>query len=157
MRKFSIVLSFLIAASMLLTACGAPATTAAPATAKPATAAPATAAPAATQALTIPDIVQGKFNVAVVLIGFHADGGWSQAHTESAQWLTTQDSTINVAVLDTINPGPDAESAMRSLARKGFDLIIGTTFEYGPTTGCMSRAITIMAPTMATCSAPWSR
>jgi basic membrane protein A len=133
---------------MVASACGTPATTVAPATAKPATAAPATAkpataapataapataAPAATQALTIPDIVQGKFNVAVVLIGFHADGGWSQAHTEAAQWLTTQDSTINVAVLDTVNPGPDAESAMRSLARKGFDLIIGTTFEYGPT------------------------
>jgi basic membrane protein A len=75
----------------------------------------------------------------VVLVGFHADGGWSQAHTEAAQWLTTQDPTIAVAYLDTVNPGPDAESAMRSLARKGFDLIIGTTFEYGPTMDTLSQ------------------
>jgi oligopeptide transport system substrate-binding protein len=52
MRKFLVVVSFLMVASMLLSACGAPATqapapaTAAPATAAPATAAPATAAPA---------------------------------------------------------------------------------------------------------------
>ena len=46
MRKLLVVLSFLMVASMLLTACGPTATTAAPATAAPATAAPATAAPA---------------------------------------------------------------------------------------------------------------
>jgi ABC-type transport system substrate-binding protein len=44
MRKLFVLLSFLMVASMLLSACGAP--TAAPATAAPATAAPATAAPA---------------------------------------------------------------------------------------------------------------
>lgn len=47
MRKFLVVLSLLMVASMLLTACGPKATaTVAPATAAPATAAPATAAPA---------------------------------------------------------------------------------------------------------------
>ena len=46
MRKLFVVLSFLMVASMLLSACGPTATTAAPATAAPATAAPATAAPA---------------------------------------------------------------------------------------------------------------
>jgi ABC-type transport system substrate-binding protein len=49
MRKLVVVVSFLMVASMLLTACGAPATTAAPATAAPA---PATAAPVATAAPT---------------------------------------------------------------------------------------------------------
>ncbi len=59
MRKFLVVLSFLMVASMLLSACGTPApatqapataapATAAPVTVAPATAAPATAAPAAT-------------------------------------------------------------------------------------------------------------
>ena len=56
MRKLLVVVSFLMVASMVLSACGAPATqaptaapaTAAPATVAPATAAPATAAPAAT-------------------------------------------------------------------------------------------------------------
>ena len=151
----------MVVAVMVLSACGSPATpapapaaTEAPAAAPAATEAPAaTAAPAATEApaatvapaaaptagFQIPDIQQGKFNVAVVLVGFHADGGWSQAHTEGAQWLTTQDPTIAVQYLDTVNPGPDAETVMRSLARKGFDLIIGTTFEYGPTMDTLSQ------------------
>ncbi len=47
--------------------------------------------------------------------------------------MTTQDPNINVQYIEAVNPGPDAESVMRSLARKGFDLILGTTFEYGPT------------------------
>ncbi len=46
MRKFLIVISLLIVTSMLLSACGAPATTAAPVTAAPAAADPATSAPA---------------------------------------------------------------------------------------------------------------
>ena len=32
--------------------------------------------------LQIPDVEAGKFNVAMVLIGPHDDGGWSQAHYE---------------------------------------------------------------------------
>jgi basic membrane protein A len=123
--------SLLTVLAMLVAACGGGATTAAP-TSAPATTAPP-AAPAATQGFTIPEITQGKFNVAVVLIGFHADGGWSQAHLEGAQWMATQDSSIAVQYVELVFPGPDAESVMRSLARKGFDFIIGTTFEYGPT------------------------
>ena len=76
--------------------------------------------------------------MAVVLVGFHADGGWSQAHLEGVQWLTTQDATIATRYVELINPGPDAESVMRALARKGFDMIIGTTFEYGPTMDSLS-------------------
>ena len=137
--------SLLAAAAILIAACNGAATTAAPqptaapatavpATAVPATAVPATAEPTAEQpGLQIPDIVAGKYNVAIVLIGFHADGGWSQAHLEGAQWMTSQDENIAVQYLELVFPGPDAESAMRSLARKGFDLVIGTTFEYGPT------------------------
>jgi basic membrane protein A len=123
--------SLLTVLAMLVAACGGGATTAAP-TSAPATTAPP-AAPAATQGFTIPEITQGKFNVAVVLIGFHADGGWSQAHLEGAQWMATQDSSIAVQYVELVFPGPDAEAVMRSLARKGFDFIIGTTFEYGPT------------------------
>ena len=134
MRKF---LFLAIVLTLVLAACGAPA---APSTQGSATQAPATQAPAATAAsFTIPDIQQGKFNVAVVLIGFHADGGWSQAHTEGAQWMAKQDPTINVQYVELVNPGPDAENVMRSLARKGFDLIIGTTFEYGSTMASLAQ------------------
>jgi basic membrane protein A len=113
----------LAAISLLASACGTP--TAAP------TEAPV-AAPAASS-FSIPDITPGKFNVGLVNIGFANDGGWSQAHTEGALWMATQDSTIAVSYLEAVFPGPDAEAVMRSLARKGFDLIIGATFEYGPT------------------------
>jgi len=137
----------LVAFAMILSACGTPAAPAvAPTTAPAATQAPAaTTAPAAapaatatTQTYTIPDIQQGKFNVAVVLIGFHADGGWSQAHTDGAMSMMKDDPTINVQYVELVNPGPDAESVMRQLARKGFDLIIGTTFEYGPTMAALA-------------------
>ena len=114
---------------LAITACAPKATPVA--TEPPVTQSPATEPP--TTGFQIPEIEAGKFNVAVVLIGFHADGGWSQAHTEGAQWMSTQDPNISVQYVELVNPGPDAESVMRSLARKGFDLIIGTTFEYGPT------------------------
>lgn len=127
-----------LALLLVLVACGAPAPVEPPSTGggggSAATEAPTEAAPAATEAgFQIPEIESGKFNVAIVLIGFHADGGWSQAHAEGAQWMSTQDPNIAVQYVELVNPGPDAESVMRSLARKGFDLIIGTTFEYGPT------------------------
>ncbi|MGE5378990.1 MAG: hypothetical protein ACM3XO_28365, partial [Bacteroidota bacterium] len=76
MRKSLLhVFALLIVLSLVLTACGGNA------------AAPTQASSAATQApaqsggeLQIPDIEQGKYNVAFVLIGPHDDGGWSQAH-----------------------------------------------------------------------------
>ena len=141
------IFAFIVAAcSPAATATTAPAATAAATSAPQSTTAPvattaatAAATVAATAAPpTIPDITTGKFNVAVVLVGFHADGGWSQAHTEGSQWLTTQDSSIAVQYVELINPGPDAESVMRQLARKGFDMIVGTTFEYGPTMDTLS-------------------
>ena len=129
-----------LAAILVLTACGPKpvvppvATEVVPAPATEVVTAPATEVPTAVPAgFTIPEIVAGKFNVAVVLIGFHLDGGWSQAHLTGAEWMTTQDPNIAVQYVELVFPGPDAESVMRSLARKGFDLILGTTFEYGPT------------------------
>ncbi|HET7376606.1 MAG TPA: BMP family ABC transporter substrate-binding protein, partial [Anaerolineae bacterium] len=141
-KKLFSVVALLSSAAMIISACAPVASTPAPAAPTTAAAAPTTAAPAATAAapaFQIPDIQQGKFNVGIVLIGFHADGGWSQAHTEGAQWLSTQDPTIAVQYVELVNPGPDAETVMRSLARKGFDLIIGTTFEYGPTMDSLSQ------------------
>ena len=121
------ITSLVLILAFALTACGAKPTEVAP------TAAPTEAPTTPPVTFAIPDIETGKFNVAVVLIGFHADGGWSQAHLTGAEWMTTQDPNIAVKYVELVNPGPDAESVMRSLARKGFDLILGTTLEYGPT------------------------
>ena len=146
MRKSILQVTLLLMVlAMAVSACApaatptaAPAATQAPAatSASAATQAPAATAVQATstsQSYTIPDIQSGKFNIAVVLIGYQNDGGWSQAQTEGAKSMMTADPTINVGVVEAVNPGTDAENVMRALARKGFDMIIGTTFEYGPT------------------------
>jgi basic membrane protein A len=134
MRKFVVVLSFLMVASMLLSACGAPAKTAAPATAAPATAKPATAAPAtaapAVGGFQIPEVQAGKFNVAAVLIGPHDDGGWSQAHYEGLVYLEKNVPNTHVAYIENVPEGADSEQVFRSLARKGFNMILGTSFGY---------------------------
>jgi basic membrane protein A and related proteins len=148
MRKFVVVVSFLMVASMVLSACGTPATVApapatqppaapatsapAPATqppAAPATAAPATAAPAV-GGVQIPEVQAGKFNVAAVLIGPHDDGGWSQAHYEGLVYLEKNVPNTHVAYIENVPEGADSEQVFRSLARKGFNMILGTSFGY---------------------------
>lgn len=78
----------------------------------------------------IPDIEQGKFNVAMVLIGPHDDGGWSQAHYEGLEYIRDNVEDTHIAYIENVPEGADAEQIFRSLSRKGFDLIFGTSFGY---------------------------
>jgi len=78
----------------------------------------------------IPTIEEGMFNVAMVLIGPHDDGGWSQAHYEGLQYLEKSVPNIHVAYIENVPEGADSEQIFRSLSRKGFDLIFGTSFGY---------------------------
>ena len=87
-------------------------------------------ASAAGTAIQLPDVVEGKFNVAMVLIGPHDDGGWSQAHYEGLLYVCENVPDTHVAYVENILEGPDAEQVFRSLSRKGFDFIIGTSFGY---------------------------
>ena len=121
-------------AATLLTACGgaAPAPAQPPAQAPAATQAPAaqpTAAPAKT-GLQIPDIEKGKFNVAYVLIGPHDDGGWSQAHYEGFQYVEKNVPNVHTAYIENVPEGADSEQVFRSLSRKGFNLVFGTSFGF---------------------------
>jgi basic membrane protein A len=81
-------------------------------------------------ALQVPDVVAGKFNVAMVLIGPHDDGGWSQAHYEGLQYLCQHVPDTHVAYIELVPEGADSEQVFRSLSRKGFNFIIGTSFGY---------------------------
>jgi basic membrane protein A len=81
--------------------------------------------------MQIPDIVEGKFNVGMVLIGPHDDGGWSQAHYEGLLYLEKEVPNVHVAYIENVPEGADSEQVFRSLARKGFKLIIGTSFGFG--------------------------
>ena len=78
----------------------------------------------------IPEIVAGKFNVAMVLIGPHNDGGWSQAHYEGLIYLCENMADSHVAYIEGVPEGADSEQVFRSLSRKGFDFIVGTSFGY---------------------------
>src|SRR6476659_4586829 len=81
-------------------------------------------------ALQVPDVVAGKFNVAMVLIGPHDDGGWSQAHYEGLQYLCQKMPDSHIAYIELVPEGADSEQVFRSLSRKGFNFIIGTSFGY---------------------------
>jgi basic membrane protein A len=126
---------FAMALMLVLSACGgaAPQATEAPAgnDAPVATDAPAATEPPATGGeLQIPDVEEGKFNVAMVLIGPHDDGGWSQAHYEGLVYVEENVADTHVAYIENVPEGADSEQVFRSLARKGFNLIFGTSFGY---------------------------
>jgi len=78
----------------------------------------------------IPAIDEDKFNVAMVLIGPHDDGGWSQAHYEGLLYIEENVPDVNVAYIENVPEGADSEQIFRSLSRKGFQLIFGTSFGY---------------------------
>src|SRR5262245_14665347 len=78
----------------------------------------------------IPGVEEGKFNVAMVLIGPHDDGGWSQAHYEGLQAIEKNVPNVHTAYVENVPEGADGEQVTRSLARKGFKLIFTTSFGY---------------------------
>jgi basic membrane protein A and related proteins len=135
MRKSLLhVFVLLVVLSLALAACGGNA--AAPT--QPSSAA-ATQAPAQSGGeLQIPDIEQGKFNVAMVLIGPHDDGGWSQSHYEGLQYLEKNVENVHTAYIENVPEGSEAEQVIRSLARKGFDAIFTTSFGYMDATGAVA-------------------
>jgi basic membrane protein A len=78
----------------------------------------------------IPATEDGMFNVAMVLIGPHDDGGWSQSHYEGLEYIAENVDNVHVAYIENVPEGADSEQIFRSLSRKGFDLIFGTSFGY---------------------------
>ena len=121
------LLTLLTAATLIVGACG---TAASP---SPGGSGNAACAGTGTQGganLQIPDVQAGKFNVAMVLIGPHDDGGWSQAHYEGLQYVCQNVADSHVAYIELVPEGADSEQVFRSLARKGFNFIIGTSFGY---------------------------
>ena len=123
--------SLLSIVALAVAACTPAATpTAAPAATEAATEAVAPTEAADTGSFQIPEIEEGKFNIAAVLIGPHDDGGWSQAHYEGLQYVEQNVENAHIAYVELVPEGAQAEQVYRSLARKGFDLILGTSFGY---------------------------
>jgi basic membrane protein A len=90
----------------------------------------ATPTPEIVGGFQIPAIEEGQFNVAMVLIGPHNDGGWSEAHYDGLLYIEQNVPNTHVAYVELVPEGADSEQVFRSLARKGFDLIFGTSFGY---------------------------
>jgi len=106
--------TFLIVLSMILVAC----------------AGDADGTPEVVGGFEIPTVEEGKFNIAMVLIGPHDDGGWSQAHFEGLEFVEENVDNVHTAYIENVPEGADSEQIFRSLSRKGFDLIFGTSFGY---------------------------
>lgn len=123
-------LALLIILAFVLSACQV-ATPAANATTAPdATTAPADPGTSGDTSFQIPDVQEGKFNVAFVLIGPHDDGGWSQSHYEGLEYIQANVENAHTAYIENVPEGADAEQVFRALSRKGFDLIFGTSFGF---------------------------
>ncbi len=86
--------------------------------------------PAEEGGLQIPDIEEGKFNVALVMLSTHDDGGWSQAQYDGLNYLQENVDGVHTAYMETVAEGADSEQVFRALSRKGFDLIFGGSFGY---------------------------
>jgi basic membrane protein A and related proteins len=78
----------------------------------------------------IPNVQSGKTNVAMVLIGPHDDGGWSQAHYEGLVYIEENVPDVHTAYIENVPEGADSEQVFRALARKGFDVIFGTSYGF---------------------------
>ncbi len=121
-------LSLLIALTLSLYACKKPA----PAVSQPGEpeTAVAKARPAAAGAGSVPEPVDGKFSVAFVYVGPVGDGGWTYAHDLGRRALAQQLPDVHTAYLESVAEGADAVQVVRGLARKGFDLVVTTSFGY---------------------------
>lgn len=145
-RRTWLFLCLLVAASMLLVACGggeAPAAEEeaapeeeeaaeeeAPAEEEEAAEEEAPAEEGGEAGYQVPDIEEGMFNVAFVYIGPHDDGGWTQAHDVGRQYVEDNVDGVHTAYVELVAEGADSEQVIRSLARKGFDLVFTTSFGY---------------------------
>jgi len=87
-------------------------------------------APETVGSFQIPNIEKGKFNVAFVYIGPHNDGGWSQSHDEGRQYVQEKVANVHTTYIENVPEGADSEQVFRALARKGFDVIFGTSFGF---------------------------
>ena len=121
--------TLLFASALALGACNSSGTASPAASAGSSSGAAGCTASAASGA-QIPEVEAGKLNVAMVLIGPHDDAGWSQAHYEGLQYLCEHVDNAHIAYVENVPEGADSEATFRSLARKGFNFIIGTSFGY---------------------------
>ena len=78
----------------------------------------------------IPAVEAGKFNAAFVYVGPVGDGGWTYAQNQGRIYLEQQVPDVHTAYVESVAEGADAEQVIRALARKGFELVVTTSFGF---------------------------
>jgi Uncharacterized ABC-type transport system, periplasmic component/surface lipoprotein len=78
----------------------------------------------------VPAPIEGCYNVAFVYVGPHDDGGWTQAHDVGRLYVQQNMQGVHTAYVENVAEGADSEQVIRSLARKGFDVIFTTSFGF---------------------------
>jgi len=78
----------------------------------------------------VPEVIEGCYNVAFVYVGPHDDGGWTQAHDVGRQHVEAEMDGVHTAYVENVAEGADSEQVIRSLARKGFDVLFTTSFGF---------------------------
>jgi basic membrane protein A len=138
-KRLWILLSLTAVLALVLAACGGgaaepaaeePAAEEAPAEEAPAEEAPAEEPASEEGKYQIPAVEDGKYNVAFVYVGPRDDGGWTQAHDVGRQYVQDNVDNVHTAYVESVAEGADAEQVIRSLARKGFDVIFTTSFGF---------------------------
>jgi basic membrane protein A len=129
-KRFLINLLFVIVLTVALAACGGGNEADEPVVNNTEVNEPAVEEPADEGGVQIPDIEEGKFNVAFVMLSNHDDGGWSQAQYDGMVYVQENVEGVHTAYMELVAEGADSEQVFRALSRKGFDLIFGGSFGY---------------------------
>jgi basic membrane protein A and related proteins len=134
-RRLWTTFSMLVIVALIASACAAPAAAPAAPSGNEAggteAAAEAPAAEPSAGGIQIPQVEEGKYNVAFVYVGPIGDGGYTYAHNEGRVYVDEQlGDTVHTAYIESVPEGADAERVIRNLARAGFDGIITTSFGF---------------------------
>jgi basic membrane protein A len=121
-KKLWLTLSSLLVAALVLGACSSPTTSSGDCGGE--------GEIAEEGSYQIPSTIDGCYNVAFVYVGPHDDGGWTQAHDVGRIYVEENLEDVHTAFVEIVAEGADAEQVIRSLARKGFDVIFTTSFGY---------------------------
>ncbi len=130
MKKFAWILTFVLALSLIVSACGTPAVTEAPVVEE----APAEATEAPVAATEAPVVPAEPFRVAVVMPSAINDLAFSQSMYDALMRIQEEmggPDAFEIVYSENMFVVDDAAAALRDYASQGFDLVIGHGSQYG--------------------------
>src|SRR5262249_26312971 len=69
------------------------------------------------------------YKVAVILVGPHNDGGWSQAHYDGMQYVQKMlGNKVQTTYKENIAPGAQMQQTVQSLQNQGYQMIFATSY-----------------------------